>query len=259
MATPYYDGIAKKWHGISGAQGGAMKRFVLNDLVLSKIPGIAGAAILELGAGNGYFMPLVLRRFSGQVATRIIISDQSKVLLGIAQRKFKIRNAEYMVLDVRNAFPLPDAGIDLIVANMLFNEIPVPAMLRAFCECARVLARGGRMVSTVVHPKFVDSLGRRGQLKPGEGGILTMPGSKGLRLPVFPKAGEDYLEGFRRAGFQCSSEDVYPTREVLNAKPGLRQTGPIPLASLFVSEKNKSEFPIELAQHEFQEPSVHRR
>ncbi|MEW6349799.1 MAG: hypothetical protein AB1646_12105 [Thermodesulfobacteriota bacterium] len=66
MPTAFYDAIARKWHAITGSQGGALKRYVLNELVLGALPGISGMSILELGAGNGYFIPLVLRRFSGQ-------------------------------------------------------------------------------------------------------------------------------------------------------------------------------------------------
>ncbi len=51
----YYDHIAKKWHAVTGYRGGAFKQFVLNDVLLENIPAIASQAILELGAGNGYF------------------------------------------------------------------------------------------------------------------------------------------------------------------------------------------------------------
>src|SRR5262245_34725927 len=99
----YYDRIARKWHAVTGAQGGALKKLVLNDLVLSKLPDIAGLAILELGAGNGYFLPLVLRRFSGQVPSRVVITDQSRVLIDLAQRVFRVPGAEYRVLDARES------------------------------------------------------------------------------------------------------------------------------------------------------------
>src|SRR5713101_8065328 len=137
---PYYDHIAKKWHTLTGAHGGAFKKYALNDLVLSRISGIAGLAILELGAGNGYFMPLVLRRFSGQVASRIVITDQSELMLRLAQRSFKVAEAEYQVLDVRAPFPLGNDSFDLILANMIFNEITTPDLRRAVRECHRVLA-----------------------------------------------------------------------------------------------------------------------
>jgi len=63
----YYDSIAKQWHKTSGYRGGEFKRFVLNDLLLENIPDIEGQSLLELGAGNGYFMPLVKQKYSGKI------------------------------------------------------------------------------------------------------------------------------------------------------------------------------------------------
>jgi hypothetical protein len=80
----YYDSIAKRWHETTGAKGGAFKELVLNNILLQKLSGIDNCSILELGAGNGYFLPLVLRRFSGQAPSRITVTDQSERLLEIA-------------------------------------------------------------------------------------------------------------------------------------------------------------------------------
>src|SRR5207249_3397365 len=106
----YYDRIARQWHSVTGSRGGALKEQVLNDLVLSKLPPIAGRAVLELGAGNGYFFPPVLRHFSGQVPSRVVLTDQSPVLLGLAERSFRVPGAEYLVLDVRARFPFGDGA-----------------------------------------------------------------------------------------------------------------------------------------------------
>jgi hypothetical protein len=77
----YYDRIAKQWQTATGYKGGAFKELILNDLLIDKIPGIIGSAILELGVGNGYFMPLLLRRFSGQKYARMVLTDQSGKML----------------------------------------------------------------------------------------------------------------------------------------------------------------------------------
>ncbi len=61
----YYDRIARRWHAVTGYHGGAFKRSFLNEPLLNRIGGIAGQAILDLGAGNGYFMPMLIRRYSG--------------------------------------------------------------------------------------------------------------------------------------------------------------------------------------------------
>ena len=65
---------------------------------------------------------------------RIVITDLSGVLLDLAQRSFRVREAEYLTLDVRDPFPFPNDSFDLIVANMVFNEIPNAALRCALGE-----------------------------------------------------------------------------------------------------------------------------
>jgi hypothetical protein len=116
----YYDRIARAWHKATGRHGGALKRLVLNDLLIGRISGVAGKSILELGAGNGYFMPILLRRFSGQRPERVIVSDQSSALLDIARRYCRVPEAEYLQLDVRSRFPFDDEkGLTERVVNLL--------------------------------------------------------------------------------------------------------------------------------------------
>jgi SAM-dependent methyltransferase len=237
----YYDRIARKWHAVTGARGGAVNELLLNDRVLARLPPIAGRAILELGAGNGYFMPLVLRHFSGQVPARVVITDQSAALLDLARRSFRVADAEYAVLDVCRRFPFEDATFHLVLAGMVFNEISTPRLRRALGECYRVLTPGGRLVATVTHPALIESLWRRGQLKPGPGGALTMPGADGLRLPVVRRRTEADANALRACGFECETEEVAATPEVLNAKPGLRQAGGVPVALLFDCAKPASQ------------------
>lgn len=52
----YYDQIAKQCHKATGYKGKTFKELVLNDILLRKLPEIKGRSLLELGAGNGYFL-----------------------------------------------------------------------------------------------------------------------------------------------------------------------------------------------------------
>lgn len=153
--TAYYDRIAKQWHRVTGHHGGAFKRYVLNDRILAHIEGIEELAILEVGAGNGYFAPLLLRRFSGQIPARLVISDQSPAQLAIAHSAFAIDGAEYLALDVQEPFPFEDACFDLILALMVLNELTASGLQSALGECRRVLTPRGRLLAAVPHPLFV--------------------------------------------------------------------------------------------------------
>jgi ubiquinone/menaquinone biosynthesis C-methylase UbiE len=203
---------------------------VLNDALLHKIPAFAGRAVLELGAGNGYFMPLALDHFSGQVPQRIVISDVSSQQLSIAANRFKIPGAEYLQLDVRSAYPFPDASFDLILAIMVFNEVSSGGLRRALHEIHRVLRPDGLLLVTVTHPAFIASLARRNQLKKNRHGLLTMPGANKLRLPIAPRSQQDYERLLQKAGFTFTQTELHATEEVLNEKPALRDVGALPLA-----------------------------
>ncbi|MEK6235708.1 MAG: methyltransferase domain-containing protein [Planctomycetales bacterium] len=233
----FYDRIAKQWHEAAGYRGGALKEHVLNDLIIQRAPDVQDASILELGAGNGYFMPLLLDRFSGQVPRRVTITDQSQSLLEIARDRFRVPNAEYSRLDARNPFPDPDESFDLVLAVMVFNELGSGAAANALSETFRVLKPGGKMIAVALHPAFVDSLAKRKQLTKDRRGRLTMPGSKGLRIPVARRSLDEYQRMLEQAGFQGATEDVFPNEKVFRAKPGLRQAGPVPVALLMDATK----------------------
>lgn len=229
----FYDHIAKQWHTATGFKGGALKQFVLNDLLIDAIKFVDGRSIIELGAGNGYFLPLVLRRYSGQPPARLVITDQSKRQLEMAQKHCMVDGAEYTELDIRNQFPFEPATFDLIIATMVLNEISQRGVASAIRECHRILRGNGQLLTTVIHPDFVASLNKRRELRRERNGLLTMPGSSGMRLPVQKTSKRFYEDCLSDSGFEFTARDVFATQEVVNAKPGLKQVGNVPLALLF--------------------------
>ena len=204
----YYDRIAKPWHAAQGRKGGPFQRKVLNRVLLRALGGIEGRRILELGAGNGYFLPMALRRYPGQLFRRLVVTDLSGRQMEIIRGHFRIDGAEYQRLDVRRPFPFPEASFDLVLATMLFSELPCAVVRRAIAECRRILAPvGGRLLATVVHTDWVADLDRRGELRISRG-VTTMPGGGNLRLPV-----EEFPAGFlherlAESGFSVKVHDL---------------------------------------------------
>jgi SAM-dependent methyltransferase len=230
--TAYYNGIAKQWHRVTGYHGGAFKRYVLNDLLFDRIGHIEGRAILELGAGNGYFAPLMRRRYSGQTPARLVISDQAQALVDIARTTFGIENAEYLTLDVQDALPFADDSFDLILATMVFNELPLSALRHAARECHRILAPGGRLLATVAHPALVYGLAKQGALTDFGRGLFAMPSAEGLRLPVARRSVEAYQTALTECGFTVTLANVLPDEKTLHAKPGFKLARETPMALL---------------------------
>lgn len=235
----YYDWIARDWHEITGDQGGAFKELVLNTILLEKLSRIDGCSILELGAGNGYFLPLVLRHYSGQLPTSITVTDQSERQLDLAQRHFRISGAAYRILDVGEPFPFVDNQFDVIIAAMVFNEVSSRSFRQALNECHRVLSRDGRLLMVVTHPDFIAHLQKRGLLTPTRAGGLTMPGVGNLRLPVVIRSLASYRSSLHAAGFEYEEDESYATPEVLDLNAGLRQAGKVPIALVYRCTKSK--------------------
>lgn len=189
-----------------------------------------GLAILELGAGNGYFAPLMLRRFSGQRPARLVISDQSQAQLDTAQSTFRIHEAEYLPLDAQQSFPISDASFDLVLAIMLLNELSNTGLRAALSECRRTLRPGGRLLAAVTHPAFVHALAKKGALTDFGHGLFAMPGAEGMRLPVSRRPTQAYLDLLVEAGFTVTAEDVFADEKTLHEKPGLKLPQGTPLA-----------------------------
>jgi SAM-dependent methyltransferase len=226
----YYDRIAHLWHRETGFHGGAFKRHVLNAELMQCFDHLAGISILELGAGNGYLMPLVMERYSGQVPHEVWITDASESLLEIAQRSNRIADARYAVLDIRHKFQFEDERFDLIIASMVLNEIGNRGLKNAVQEAHRVLRRNGRLVVAITHPGFVFDLKKRGEILRGKRGVLTMPGAGRLRLPIAIRSVDRYRKVLYAAGFEFQEKDLYATEQVLNEKPGLKKVKDIPIA-----------------------------
>lgn len=235
---PYYDYISNQWHKATGYKGGAFKELVLNDVLLKLIPQINDCSVLELGAGNGYFLPLLLRRYSGQVPLSVVITDQSQKMIDIAKKHFFIPNAIYRVLDVRNKFPFPDNTFDLIIATMIFNEVADKDLERCLLECFRILRDKGLLLITVTHPHFINDLQKRSQLQKTNGEKLTMPGAGSLRLPVVVRSAQAYEQILTKCRYQFEETSIFPTPQVINVKPGLRNSKNIPLALVFKCKKH---------------------
>jgi ubiquinone/menaquinone biosynthesis C-methylase UbiE len=178
----------------------------LNAELLRCFDRIAGISILELGAGIGYFMPLVLERYSGQVPEEVWITDASESLLEIAQRGNRIVNARYSVLDIRHKFSFEDGRFDLIIASMVLNEVGNRGLPNAIQEAYRVLRRRGRLIIAITHPAFVSNLRKRGEILKEKSGVLTMPGAGRLRLPVAIRSIDQYRKVLFEAGFEFQEE-----------------------------------------------------
>ena len=181
-----------------------------------------GRPFLSSGQATVTSLRSCVARFSGQLPGRLVITDQSQVLLGIAESSFPIDGAEYVALDVQDPFPFPDGSFDLVLANMLFNELTTSGFEHALSECARILAADGLLLATVLHPDLVHALAKKGALTDFGRGLFAMPSAEGLRPPVSRRSTAVYRAVMEGCGFAVMTQDLHPDERMLREKPGSR-------------------------------------
>lgn len=109
--------------------------------MLSLLPGVARAAVVDAGSGTGRYAQLL----SSRGASRIICVDRSGSMLSCADAPFPRVRADFAAL------PIATASIDLVVSGLALMD--VPDLASTLAEWARVLRRGGVLLCSTLHPR----------------------------------------------------------------------------------------------------------
>jgi SAM-dependent methyltransferase len=107
---------------------------------------LSGASVLELGCGSGPYSC----RFA-EAGAHVTALDISEAMISLAKKRAGERRVEvdFQVRDIRAPLPF-DARFDLVFSATTLHYVDD---LRSFMrEAARVLAAGGRLVASVLHP-----------------------------------------------------------------------------------------------------------
>ena len=118
--------------------------------------------------------------------------------------------------DVEN-LSFPDATIDLIVSNDVFEHVPHPAI--AFAGCSRVLKPGGVMLLTIPFHSNKNQSVSRAKIVDGQLEHLLTPSYHGNPVSadgslVFTDFGWDVLKEMREAGFADVKVEIYVSAEL---------------------------------------------
>ena len=102
-----------------------------------------GQAVLDLGSGPGLDSLLAARRVGP--TGRVVSVDLCPAMVEKARRNadlLGLRSIEFVQVEIEN-LPLPDASVDVVISNGVFNLCPdKPGVL---AEAFRVLRPGGRL------------------------------------------------------------------------------------------------------------------
>ncbi len=145
---PPAEGFALLADTYDARQGGDPHLQLESRAVVELLPPLNGLRVGDIGCGTGRYA-LVLARTG---ATEVIGIDLSPDMLARARQK--ATSAELPVKlargDLLASLPLPDRYLDLAVCALTLSF--VDNMEKAFAELARVLAPGGALVISELHP-----------------------------------------------------------------------------------------------------------
>lgn len=163
------------------------------------LDGLAGDAALDVGAGTGRFALKLARR--GWTVTAV---DPNPEMLAIARRaaSSEALPIECKLAALEEGLPVEASAFDLAVCALTLCH--VPGLREAALEFRRVLAPGGHLLVTDIHPDFV-SAGMPTQFR--ENDVTYV-------LPNEPHTRQDYVRAIEDAGLTVSTALDVPGKEV---------------------------------------------
>jgi ubiquinone/menaquinone biosynthesis C-methylase UbiE len=207
----------------------ALEEEVVHELVRSVLAGRA----LDAACGTGRHAAHLVK-----MGHEVVGVDLTPDML--ARARERVPDAEFETGDLRN-LPADDATFDLIVCGLALAHLPeLDSPIR---ELARVLAPGGRLIVSILHP-FQALLGWH----------APFTGSDGQRgfVREHPHLHADYLSAFASAGLalracvepQISEQEVSAKRRAFRHIPEATAEAYIGLPAVLVWDAEKPQAPI---------------
>src|SRR5690606_12458454 len=109
--------------------------------LLDSLPFGPDATALEVGPGDGAFLPELARRFK-----RVLALDNSEAMLELARQRCNTEQLDNVELRLADALVQPQAEADCVVLNMVLHHFPAPA--EAMKQLADLVKPGGRLLIT---------------------------------------------------------------------------------------------------------------
>ncbi|MET0555443.1 MAG: methyltransferase domain-containing protein [Vicinamibacteria bacterium] len=248
MSTPFdTDAVRAAWDRAADAyaEGQATGRDIYRYEVfgpaqMALCGDVAGARLLDVGCGAGYFARAMAER-----GARVTAIDLSPRLLEHARAGGG--PVDYRLLDAEAiAEAFPPGSFDVVTSCFSLQDMPDPP--RVLAAVAAVLAPGGRVVVSSAHPctdmpyrrwqqdaagakqaLAVDRYFERGPLRYDWSGWLYPFTTAGLHVPL-----EDWFAWFRAAGLVVHAlREPAPPPEAIARHPELEDAARVPYFILF--------------------------
>ncbi len=110
--------------------------------------------VLDLGAGTGYAIPFLRRRYR---KAGVVAVDLSHAMIRNAHRQQarRFRNDHFVCADA-DALPFPDGSFDLVFSNLMLQWCS--DLDRTLAECRRLLRSGGLLLFSTFGPDTLKEL-----------------------------------------------------------------------------------------------------
>ena len=168
MSPARYDGLAD-WYD-TWSERSAVASFTAEAIAAAlRLLGPGPGRCLEVGCGGGRLV--VELADAGWIVTGADLSADQLRIAGLRAGE----RAEALVQADAASLPFADGAFDAVVSTFTHTDVDDPEA--AFGECARVLARGGRLVYAGTHPCFVGPYAH-----PTGDGVVVPPGYSDRRL-----------------------------------------------------------------------------
>ena len=131
-----------------GDEGDPARRYILNPVFFTLVGDIAGSTILDAGCGTGYLCRLFARRGAQMTG---IEPAASLFAYAVEHEQAEPLGIHYIQQDL-STFTSDDTAFDIVVANMVFMDIP--DYQSAMQNCIAALRSGGRFIFSLLHPCF---------------------------------------------------------------------------------------------------------
>ena len=131
-----------------GEEGDAARRYILNPVLFTLIGDLAGRTILDAGCGTGYLCRLFAKH-GAQVTG--IEPAASLFAYAVERERAEPLGIDYIQEDL-SVFTQDDRVFDIVVANMVFMDIP--EYRSAMQHCINALKPGGHFIFSLLHPCF---------------------------------------------------------------------------------------------------------
>ncbi|EYF05635.1 Methyltransferase type 11 [Chondromyces apiculatus DSM 436] len=148
---------------------------------------LASRDVLEVGCGTGKNTAWLAEH-----ARSVTAMDFSEGMLAQARQRVSAAHVRYVQHDVREAWPLADGAVDLVVGNLVLEH--VEALEGVFKEAFRVLRPGGEYYLCELHP-FRQILGKQARFTSPETGETVL-------VQAYVHDVSEYVQAALEAGFR---------------------------------------------------------